>query len=120
MRQDKIKECKRHGFTMFKTYEEGVRWHCIKCNKDAVNRRRRRAKIRAFEYLGGVCCKCGYKKNYAALDIHHITPLEKTLNSSGRSRCYDGSWEKIKKELDSCILVCANCHRELHNPERAV
>lgn len=24
------------------------------------------------------------------------------------------SWEKSKKELDKCILVCSNCHGEIH------
>ena len=24
------------------------------------------------------------------------------------------SWERAKKELDKCILVCSNCHREIH------
>jgi predicted HNH restriction endonuclease len=24
------------------------------------------------------------------------------------------SWDRIKIELDKCILVCSNCHREIH------
>ncbi len=25
------------------------------------------------------------------------------------------SWQKVKTELDKCILVYSNCHREIHS-----
>lgn len=84
-----------------------------KCkNKFFVDRRRKKIKEMSVEYLGGKCLKCGYKKCIKALEFHHIEPEHKDFNLSkwGHTR----SWERVKAELDKCILVCANCHREIH------
>ena len=69
-------------------------------------------KQKAVEYKGGACQICGYNKCNSALDFHHVNPENKTKTLSYMfSHC---SWDKIKEELDKCILVCANCHREIH------
>lgn len=47
----------------------------------------------------------------SAMEFHHINPLEKDFSISSNINM---SYEKIKKELDKCILLCANCHREIH------
>lgn len=78
----------------------------------AVAKRRNKLKELAVETKGGRCEICGYNKYIGALDFHH---LDETKKSFGLSR--DGltrSWEKTKMEIDKCILVCANCHREIH------
>lgn len=64
------------------------------------------------EYKGNKCQCCGYNNCLDALEFHHLNPNEKDFNISDRDLTYD--WEKIKNELDKCILVCANCHREIH------
>ena len=66
----------------------------------------------ALEYKGSKCEICGYNKCSAALDFHHKDPKEKDFNLSDGNLILD--WCEIKKELDKCSLVCANCHREIH------
>jgi predicted HNH restriction endonuclease len=77
----------------------------------AVSERRRKIKRMALEYKGGKCEVCGYDKHQGVLDFHHIKPEEKlfAIGTGGHSR----SWERVQTELDKCVLVCANCHREI-------
>lgn len=77
----------------------------------AVAKRRRKIKTLAIEYKGGKCRVCGYSKYQGALDLHHIKSEEKEFGIGDKG--YTRSWEKVKAELDKCVLVCANCHREL-------
>ena len=68
----------------------------------------------AIEYKGEKCEICGYNRCKEALDFHHLIPEEKEFKISDRN-LPTSDWPRIKKELDKCILVCANCHREIHN-----
>lgn len=77
----------------------------------AVAKRRRKIKSLAIEYKGGKCQICRYKKYQGALELHHVKgKKEFGIGEKGYTR----SWEKVKSELDKCILVCSNCHREIH------
>ena len=71
---------------------------------------RRRIKEQLVNYKGGRCVKCGYNKCLAALEFHHCDPKQKDFSISGGTR----SFETLKKEVDKCILVCSNCHKEIH------
>lgn len=77
-----------------------------------VQNKRKRTKEKAIEYKGGKCEICGYNKCIGALEFHHINSEDKDFGIA--SKGYTRSWEKLKEELDKCIMVCANCHRELH------
>ena len=71
---------------------------------------RKRTKIKAVEYKGGKCQECGYNRCIRAMKFHHLDPAQKDFGISGVSR----AWETIKVELDKCVLVCGNCHDEIH------
>ncbi len=77
----------------------------------AVAKRRRKIKTLAIEYKGGECQVCGYDKYPGALDLHHKNHKDKRFGIGDKG--YTRSWEKVKAELDKCVLVCANCHREI-------
>ena len=86
--------------------------YCKSCIVLSNKERQRKTKKLAIDYKGGECIKCGYKKCIAALEFHHIDPTTKDkdyFNSRG------GLTEELKSELDKCILLCSNCHREEHH-----
>lgn len=72
-------------------------------------------KLEAIAYLGGKCTSCGYNKYYGSLEFHHRNPAEKEFQWNQMKK---RSLEDIKKELDKCDLLCANCHREAHQIEK--
>ncbi len=85
-----------------------------KCGSCLVNIRRFKIKQQCIEYKGGKCEKCHYNKCPAAMVFHHLDPLKKDFGIGG-SHCR--SFEKLKIELDKCILLCQNCHNEHHYNE---
>ena len=90
-----------------RTYQER-RQYLLK----AVQRRREKVRLMAVSYKGGCCQICSYDRCIEALEFHHLDPTQKDFGISRKG--YTRSWEKVKEEVDKCILLCANCHREVH------
>lgn len=97
-------------------YSKGERKHsyCKVCLHEYQAERWRQRKKKAVELMGGKCSRCGYCRNYSALEFHHLDPTQKDFDFNvGRRR----SWDKMLKELKKCVLLCSNCHKEEHHPE---
>lgn len=94
--------------------EEGRRKFCsTKCkNNYTVTQHRRRLKDKALVYKGGKCERCAYDKCVGALVFHHLDPAQKDFQIGGRGTTR--AWSRIQKELDKCLLLCSNCHAEVH------
>lgn len=101
-----------------KTNLSANRLYCYSCMPDKINRSeqliilRRKMKRKLIEDNGGCCCLCGYDKYDGALEFHHIDSKEKefTIGSSSMR-----NYEKMLEESRKCILLCSNCHKELHD-----
>ena len=100
-----------------------TRIYCYECSgestrSDTTTRKhqktilRRSMKKQAIKLLGGKCSICGYNKCIDALEFHHDNPKEKDFKlGSGNTM----SWKEYKSEAEKCILVCSNCHKEIHS-----
>jgi hypothetical protein len=80
-------------------------------DKASLDKMRKERIATLIQYKGGQCQICGYNRHQAGLDFHHIDPNSKLFNmGTGMSR----QWHVLTREADKCILLCSNCHRELH------
>lgn len=80
-------------------------------NKKAHDRMALNKKL-FVKLLGGKCNVCGYNKSTWALHFHH--PKEKTISAAKVLQTYSVLPVKFQEELSACVLLCANCHIELH------
>lgn len=80
---------------------------------DKVKKFRKKIKKRSLIYKGSKCIVCGYSRCSSSLHFHHLDERNKNfaISEKGHTR----SWSKVKPELDKCVLLCANCHGELHS-----
>lgn len=79
-------------------------------------RRTKERKQKLVELSGGKCSECGYSKCMKALCFHHKNPEDKCFPLSG-SVFAQKSWKDILIEHAKCIMLCCNCHIELHDEQ---
>ena len=107
-----MKKCSKCGEGKSATNFAKNRRQCKKCVQTNARIQGRLRKERLVEHFGGKCLQCEYDKCPAALDFHHINPEEKKFRLSGNE--LRRAFAALIKEAKKCMLLCANCHRELH------
>ena len=107
----KVMKKTNRSFETVKKYVKTTEKQKTITSSESVILWRKRTKIKLIEYKGGRCEICGYDKCMRALSFHHKNPNEKDFSISGKSL----SFEKLRGEVDKCMLVCSNCHSEIHD-----
>ena len=117
--QSRILVCKECNKQIPHSYRTHGRKYCSKeCSTKALRKQQEKYRIRAQKALdkykiSNGCKLCGYNKCSAAIDFHHLDPSKKEKRIDAKT-WYCKS-EHTKKELAKCILLCSNCHKEVHN-----
>jgi len=113
-------------FALNKTKRDGRAYNCKECQREyskihyknhsklyksrAVSRHSKKRE-EFHQYKTNLKCSVCRENRWWLLDFHHINPEEKEYNMS---RITDLSEAKVKEELSKCIVLCSNCHRDLH------
>jgi len=103
--------CEIHNIE-YKSSGKRGQLRCSMCDNERQTKATKDLKIKAVEYKGGKCERCSYNRCITALEFHHVDPSEKDFSISAFRATKQ--WDLVKDELDKCILVCSNCHREIH------
>ena len=107
LKQGKNYSQSEHGQKVRKLYYQTNKQ---KLNKDGYIARKKatNSMIKTLKING--CAICGYNKCNAALVFHHVNPEDKKFNLGN----FRQPINDIVKEANKCILLCSNCHREIH------
>lgn len=105
--------CRACRSIWFKDHYQKNKEYYINRSKESTNK----TALRFREYKQTLSCyNCGYKDNPNILQFHHTNPEEKDENIAILAR--NNTWNKLQKEISKCIVLCPNCHMDLHDKEK--
>lgn len=117
LRCSKCKEWKDETeFAIRKERKQGRKSQCNTCmreNFDIFHAKRDKFRLQLKE---NGCAICGYSKSMRALEFHHVVPEDKKIGLN-KSAFWTYSEQTLLEEVQKCILLCSNCHKEITDKE---
>ena len=95
-------------------YKNGEKTKQVK--RVRANNKKAKEKLKELlsQYKSNFSCVVCDESAIECLDFHHMDPTQKE-KAVARLMCDVYNWDRIKEEIDKCIIVCANCHRKIHS-----
>lgn len=115
------KQCKQGvvGTCRICTGERISEWYFNnqKRRQQVVNEKNKNRKREVVEHFGNKCADCKNSFPQYVYQFHHLDPTKKDVNPSyAMSKRPSEMW----KELDKCVMLCANCHMIRHYGKEGV
>lgn len=106
------------NFSKNKNSNNGYESSCKDCKSEYSkkyfpkrNKKRLLLKAVFVKYKGNKCHRCKINDiPLSAFQFHHLNPDKKDFQVSLKMK----DDKRTRKEIDKCILVCANCHHIIH------
>jgi transcription elongation factor Elf1 len=100
--KDKEKQRETKHRIYLRSKEKYIERNCV---------RRKNNKVYVENYKRQHCCfLCGKDEDVACKDLHHLGDKELTIAQA----IQEWGLERLKKEIEKCRVVCANCHKKIH------
>lgn len=119
----KLKRCSRckkflpiSEFGKNKSEKDRLHYVCKTCRRKYDEKHYNESKKIMHNLKINGCAICGYNKCDAALNFHHVNPKDKKFSLMIASM--NRSNKNILEEINKCILMCCNCHKEIHTKEK--
>lgn len=116
--KDKKKGIRRATCKTCRRTKDAKYYQSNKTRREAVKTSKQQRRELAQKFITRVkqrscCSNCGEDRWYT-LDFHHLGDKSYTVSHMPRRGI---SLDSIKKEIRKCIIVCKNCHAEIHHNE---
>lgn len=101
--------------TSVEKHREWSRTHYLKHKEEYLARtqEKRRNTRDLIDALKTKCVICGFD-DPRALEFHHRDPEDKAFEIGQAASLGIHDFEIIRREIQKCDVVCANCHRIIH------
>jgi len=102
-------------FPVASVKKSGRAGECRTCKSVRIKKMRAEREIALWNMFDGKCGNCGLTHETPSFfDFHHTDPSTKTREIK---QIICSSWDTLTKELEKCVMLCPNCHRETHLKE---
>jgi len=79
--------------------------------KDPIKIRRQKYKTTIIGFISSGCQICSYNRCFRNIVFHHLRDKQFSLDE----RHFQYALQTILDEIRKCIIVCHNCHGEIHD-----